>query len=157
VTGPGLREVYDPALLFWDELCPPCEAAFCRWRDAPNPGAWTNPEVQANPQLLAFLASCRVTGPSPQAWRETVSWQLLLIRRICTERHNIENLSYAGGPPHACQCMTSFAYITPVHPGHCCFVPASQVCHQAEVAEWEHERDRRLGRYGRPDDPLGDS
>jgi hypothetical protein len=78
----------DPALLAWHELCPPCRVIFERWRDAPNPGAWANPKVQASPHLLAFLASCRATGPSPAAWRETVSWQLLHIRRLCTEgRH----------------------------------------------------------------------
>jgi hypothetical protein len=68
----------------WTDLCAPCLAEFERWRDAPNPGAWANPGVQASPQLLAFLASCRATGPSPEAWRETVSFQLLLIRRHCT-------------------------------------------------------------------------
>jgi hypothetical protein len=84
----------DPSLLAWFELCPPCEAAFYRWRDAPNPGAWTNPKIQANPYLLGFLGACRAAGPSPEAWRETVSWQLLLIRRICTEQHNLASLGY---------------------------------------------------------------
>lgn len=53
----------------------------------------------------------------------------------------------AGKPdttqPEPCQCMTSFAAVTNTHPGHCCFVPASQECHPAEVAEWERQRDRR--------------
>lgn len=75
----------DPALKPWTELCEPCLAAFRKWQCAPNPGAWAVPAVQANPQLLAFLASCRVTGPSPDEWRRTISEQLLLIRRICTD------------------------------------------------------------------------
>jgi hypothetical protein len=41
--------------------------------------------VQESPQLLAFLASCRAAGPSPQEWSRTISEQLLLIRRICTD------------------------------------------------------------------------
>lgn len=74
----------DPSLKAWYELCGECDRAFKAWRSAPNPGAWANPKVQASPQLLAFLASCRATGPSPESWRETISEQLLLIRRICT-------------------------------------------------------------------------
>lgn len=49
--------------------------------------------------------------------------------------------------PEPCQCLTSFAVVSPIHPGHCCFLPASQTCHREEVAEWERQRDRRL-----PDD-----
>jgi hypothetical protein len=75
----------DGALKFWHDLCGPCTASFKAWQCAPNPGAWANPKIQDNPQLLAFLASCRVAGPSPQEWRETISAQLLLIRRICTD------------------------------------------------------------------------
>lgn len=45
--------------------------------------------------------------------------------------------------PGPCQCHTSFAYIVPTHGGHCCFFPASQTCHPAEVAEWERQRDLR--------------
>jgi hypothetical protein len=75
----------DWRLKAWHDLCKPCTAAFRQWQCAPNPGAWTNPKVQENPQLLAFLASCRVTGPSPEEWRKTISEQLLLIRRICTD------------------------------------------------------------------------
>jgi hypothetical protein len=45
--------------------------------------------------------------------------------------------------PKPCQCHESFAYISPTHRGHCCFVPESQTCHPAEVAEWERGRDRR--------------
>ena len=45
-----------------------------------------------------------------------------------------------------CQCMTSWAYISPMHDGHCCFQPATQTCHPDEVAEWERQRDRKLGR-----------
>ena len=48
----------------------------------------------------------------------------------------------AGSDP--CQCMTSFAAVSPIHPGHCCFLPASQACHAAEVAEWERQRDELL-------------
>lgn len=48
--------------------------------------------------------------------------------------------------PEPCQCMTSWAYITNSHRGHCCFFPASQACHAAEVAEWERQRDLRRGR-----------
>lgn len=87
MAAPTRQEVYDPAVIFWTDLCADCRGAFERWRDAPNPGSWANPKIQENPHLMAFLASCRVTGPSPQQWRETISWQLLLIRRICTERH----------------------------------------------------------------------
>lgn len=87
MTAPSLREVYDPAVIGWFELCGECHAMFIKWRDAPNPAAWANPKVQANPHLLAFLASCRATGPSPQDWRDTVSRQLLLIRQICTRDH----------------------------------------------------------------------
>jgi len=100
--APSLREVYAEGLLMWYELCPPCEAAFYAWRDAPNPGAWTNPKVAENPYLLGFLGACRATGPDPQQWRETVSSQLLLTRRICTDRHNAHNLDYGypdGFPP----------------------------------------------------------
>lgn len=87
MTAPDLREVYDPAVIMWTELCEDCYKMFIKWRDAPNPAAWANPKVQVNPHLLAFLASCRVAGPSPQDWRDTVSRQLLLIRRICTRDH----------------------------------------------------------------------
>lgn len=45
-----------------------------------------------------------------------------------------------------CRCHRSFAYVTGIHEGHCCFFPASQTCHPDEVAEWERERDRRQGR-----------
>lgn len=75
----------DWRLKAWHDLCEPCTAAFRQWQCAPNPGAWANPKVQANPQLLAFLASCRVAGPSPEDWSRTISEQLLLIRRICTD------------------------------------------------------------------------
>lgn len=74
-------------LIFWHDLCAECGEAFRRWQCAPNPGAWTNPRVQANPQLLAFLASCRVTGPDPQQWADTISQQLLAVRRCCTRWH----------------------------------------------------------------------
>lgn len=51
-------------------------------------------------------------------------------------------------PP--CKCLQSWAYITPTHLGHCCFIPASQTCHPAEVAEWERRRDemREAVRHG---------
>ena len=49
----------------------------------------------------------------------------------------------AEGTPGPCQCHSSFAYVTGFHPGHCCFWPETQDCHQAEVAAWEAERDRR--------------
>lgn len=52
----------------------------------------------------------------------------------------------ARSQPEPCQCMTSFAAVSPIHPGHCCFVPATQTCHPEEVAEWERGRDRRWGR-----------
>lgn len=94
MSPPTRREVYDPAVLMWYDLCPPCRTMFDKWRDAPNPGAWTNPKVQENPYLLGFLGACRAAGPDPEQWRETVSWQLLLIRRICTEWHNAHNLGY---------------------------------------------------------------
>lgn len=45
-----------------------------------------------------------------------------------------------------CQCHDSFAMVTPAHPGHCCFVPETQTCHLAEVAEWERQNARRWGR-----------
>lgn len=94
MAAPTLREVYAPGLLMWYELCPPCRKAFEAWRDAPNPAPWANPRVQQYPHLLALLATGGAAGPSPQAWRETVSAQLLLVRRICTDRHTIENLGY---------------------------------------------------------------
>jgi hypothetical protein len=87
VTGPSLREVYADGLVMWHDLCAECAAGFEAWQCAPNPGNWANPKIQANPQLLAFLASCRVTGPDPQQWRDTISHQLLIIRRICTRWH----------------------------------------------------------------------
>lgn len=87
MNGPTRQEVYDPSLLFWTDLCAGCRTAFEQWRDAPNPGPWNNPKVQQYPQLLAWLASCRVLGPSPEDWRITVAWQLMLVRRICTDHH----------------------------------------------------------------------
>jgi hypothetical protein len=45
-------------------------------------------------------------------------------------------------PPSAaepCQCHKSFASVVPSHRGHCCFFPATQACHPAEVAEWEQQ------------------
>ena len=45
-----------------------------------------------------------------------------------------------------CQCHDSLANITPIHPGHCCFLPASQDCHRDEVEAWERRRDRVLRR-----------
>lgn len=38
--------------------------------------------------------------------------------------------------PEPCQCHRSFAVISPTHTGHCCFVPATQTCHEAEVEAW---------------------
>lgn len=90
MSPPTRREVYDPAVKMWHDLCPPCLAAFEQWRDAPNPGAWANPKIADNPQLLAWLASMRVAGPSPQQWRETISWQLLHIRKLCTAGKHAE-------------------------------------------------------------------
>jgi hypothetical protein len=49
-------------------------------------------------------------------------------------------------PAKPCRCHQSFAYITPTHQGHCCFVPATQTCHQSEVVEWERQRDLRQPR-----------
>ena len=74
----------DLTIKAWTDLCEPCLASFRKWQCAPNPGAWANPKVQANPALLGFLGACRAAGPSPEAWRQTISEQLLLIRRICT-------------------------------------------------------------------------
>lgn len=48
--------------------------------------------------------------------------------------------------PGPCRCHDSLAAISPIHPGHCCFLPASQDCHRAEVEAWERWRDRVLGR-----------
>jgi hypothetical protein len=45
--------------------------------------------------------------------------------------------------PDPCQCLKSFAAVSPIHPGHCCFLPATQTCHPVEVAEWERQRDAR--------------
>lgn len=87
MTAPSLKEVYDPSILMWTELCADCYAAFIKWRDAPNPANWANPKIADNPALLGFLQACRAAGPSPQDWRDTVSHQLLLIRKICTEHH----------------------------------------------------------------------
>jgi hypothetical protein len=41
-----------------------------------------------------------------------------------------------------CQCHRNHAYVAPTHDGHCCFQPATQNCHQAEVAAWEREHQR---------------
>ena len=43
--------------------------------------------------------------------------------------------------PEPCKCHRNFAYVAPTHPGHCCFLPAGQDCHQQEVAAWEAKRD----------------
>lgn len=43
-----------------------------------------------------------------------------------------------------CQCHQSFASVSPTHRGHCCFVPAWQTCHPAEVAAWKAKRDQRV-------------
>lgn len=92
----------DPRLKAWHDLCEPCLASFKRWRDAPNPAAWTKPAVQASPYLLGFLQACRAAGPSPQAWRETVSAQLLLIRRICTDNRDGTHGEYTPLLPPDC-------------------------------------------------------
>jgi hypothetical protein len=52
----------------------------------------------------------------------------------------------AAAGPEPCQCHTSVAAVSPVHPGHCCFLPASQDCHREEVEAWERWRDRSWGR-----------
>jgi len=44
-----------------------------------------------------------------------------------------------------CKCHQSFAYVSPMHGGHCCFWPPANTCHPEEVAAWEAERDRRNG------------
>jgi hypothetical protein len=44
--------------------------------------------------------------------------------------------------PEPCQCHTSVAAVSPVHPGHCCFLPSGQDCHREEVEAWERWRDR---------------
>lgn len=87
MTAPSLREVYDPAVIMWTDLCAECSQDFKTWQSAPNPGAWTNPKIQENPALLGFLGACRAAGPDPQQWRDTISSQLLLLRRICTRLH----------------------------------------------------------------------
>jgi len=46
-------------------------------------------------------------------------------------------------PEPPCQCHTSFAAVSPTHPGHCCFWPLAQACHPEAVAEWERQRDLR--------------
>jgi hypothetical protein len=56
--------------------------------------------------------------------------------------HNDRQAAYAA-EAQPCRCLQSWAYISPWHPGHCCFVPASQTCHAEEVAAWEQERMRR--------------
>lgn len=81
MTAPSLKEVYDPSILMWTELCADCYAAFIKWRDAPNPANWNNPKIADNPALLGFLQACRAAGPSPQEWRDTedaaATWKLL--------------------------------------------------------------------------------
>ena len=57
--------------------------------------------------------------------------------------------------PPPCQCHQSSAPVTPTHPGHCCFVPGTQTCHPAEVAEWERQHALRhppRERASRPDE-----
>ena len=51
-----------------------------------------------------------------------------------------------------CKCLNSWAYITPTHGGHCCFLPASATCHEEEVAVWEAERARRVA-FDREEQP----
>jgi hypothetical protein len=36
--------------------------------------------------------------------------------------------------------LLRFAYVAPVHSGHCCFLPADSTCHATEVAAWEARR-----------------
>jgi hypothetical protein len=48
--------------------------------------------------------------------------------------------------PEPCQCHRSVAAVSPTHPGHCCFLPATQDCHREEVEAWERWRDRTWGR-----------
>ena len=48
--------------------------------------------------------------------------------------------------PGPCQCHDSLACISPIHPGHCCFLPETQDCHRDEVEAWERKRDALLGR-----------
>lgn len=35
-----------------------------------------------------------------------------------------------------CRCHQSRAAVSPIHDGHCCFLPASQTCHPVELAAW---------------------
>lgn len=42
-----------------------------------------------------------------------------------------------------CRCHQSFAAIANFHDGHCCFFPATQTCHEKEVAEWTRTMERR--------------
>jgi len=68
----------------------------------------------------------------------------------------VTNAVPGGGQPEQpvpCKCHTSFAYISPTHTGHCCFVPATQQCHPEEVAAWERGRDRRLAAVTSPAEP----
>jgi hypothetical protein len=58
-------------------------------------------------------------------------------------RTNTTTAAEVGEP---CRCHKNFAAIAPMHPGHCCFQPATQTCHEAEVAAWEAENARRWPR-----------
>jgi hypothetical protein len=59
-----------------------------------------------------------------------------------------------GTGPDPCRCVHSYAAVSPMHDGHCCFFPATQICHDEEVAAWSAERDRRGGLTSAPD-PVG--
>jgi hypothetical protein len=87
MTRPTDKELYDPNVLMFYELCAGCTADFKKWQCAPNPANWNNPKIAENPYLLGFLQACRAAGPTPQEWRDTISRQLLLIRQICTRDH----------------------------------------------------------------------
>ena len=52
----------------------------------------------AMPRLFWHQVSATIT--TRQAWRQTISRQLLLVWRICTKRHGVESPGSAGGPSH---------------------------------------------------------
>lgn len=39
-----------------------------------------------------------------------------------------------------CQCIRTPEFISPMHTGHCCFLPADSGCHPAAIAAWWEAR-----------------
>ena len=68
-------------ILGWYDLCQPCTDAFGAWRDAKDPNDLSHLPVAA---LSLACPSGYDSRVRQAAWRETVSYQLLLTRALCT-------------------------------------------------------------------------